>query len=115
VSPPNRTASLQEKLSWAFGAAGRPSNRDLAKAMLGRTANKEEVEHLRTQISKWRNKVGVGVSEKNAVRLSRGFKALGLIVPDEFFMSADASRRGRDARLEEFERRLEELERRFGS
>lgn len=65
--------------------------------------------NLRTQISKWRNTPGVGISAPNSALLARGFRKAGLIVPSDYFLPpAD-----RTDELTDLLRRVEELERRL--
>lgn len=105
-----RSGSLQQKLDQAFRQAG-VSHRQLARLALGPKATEKRLKNLRTQISKWRNTPGVGISAPNSALLAKGFSKAGLILPTDYFLAEpDSGRSGLDDLL----RRIEELERKVG-
>lgn len=107
---PPREGSLQAKLEQALRQTGL-SHRQLARLILGGNAEQKDIENLRSQISKWRNTPGVGISAPNAARLSRGFSKGGLILPADYFLPSPQ----REDALDELRRRVEEIERRMAS
>lgn len=104
---PPREDSLQAKLDSAFRQTGL-SHRQLARLILGENAEQKPVDYLRSQISKWRNTPGVGISAPNSAKLARGFAKAGLILPADHFL-APADQRGNE--IEDLRRRVEDLER----
>jgi phage shock protein A len=105
---PRRDGSLQEKLDQVFRQTGL-SHRQLARLMTGSKATQRQVDTLRSQISKWRNKPGVGVSAPNSARLAGAFSKAGLILPADYFLSEPVQR----DEIADLRRRIEELEQRI--
>lgn len=104
-----RSGSLQQKLDQSFRQAG-VSHRQLARLALGPKAAEKRLKNLRTQISKWRNTPGVGISAPNSALLAKGFSKAGLILPADYFLAAPHEDNGT---LEDLRRRVEEIERRL--